>query len=69
MTKINKSFDLVPRNAFDLVPKLKETFDLVVRSSVIRSSVIRSSDQSPIKSHPLKYYSVNVITFTLAAIS
>jgi hypothetical protein len=28
----------VPKKTFDLVPKLTETFDLVVRSSAIRSS-------------------------------
>ncbi len=33
-----KTFDLVPKNAFNLVPNLKETFYLVVRSSAIRSS-------------------------------
>jgi hypothetical protein len=33
-----KTFDLVPKDAFDLVPNLKETFDLVVQSSAIRSS-------------------------------
>ena len=38
MSKIIKTFDLLPKNAFDLLPKLTETFDLVVRSSAIRSS-------------------------------
>jgi hypothetical protein len=28
----------VPKNAFDLVPNLKETFNQVVQSSAIRSS-------------------------------
>ncbi len=35
---INKTFDLVTKNAFDLVPNLTETFDLLKRSSEIRSS-------------------------------
>ncbi len=30
MTKINKTFDLVPKNRYDLVPNLTKTFDLVV---------------------------------------
>ncbi len=57
MITIIETFDLVPKNyrkfwssvknPFDLVPKLKESFDLVFRSSAIRSSAIRSSDQLP----------------------
>jgi hypothetical protein len=42
MTKINNTFDLVPKNEFDLLPNLRETFNLV-----FRSSEIRSSDQLP----------------------
>jgi hypothetical protein len=40
--QIIKTFDLLPKNEFDLLPKLTETFDLVVRSCAIRSS-----DQTP----------------------
>ncbi len=35
---INKTFDLVTKNAFDLVPNLTEAFDLLKRSSEIQSS-------------------------------
>jgi hypothetical protein len=41
---INKTFNLVTKNAFDLLPNLTETFDLLKRSSEIRSS-----DQLPKK--------------------
>ena len=43
MTKINKTFNLLPKIAFDLLPNLRETFDLVKRFSEIRSS-----DQLPV---------------------
>ncbi len=42
MTKINTTFNLLPKNEFDLLPNLGETFDLV-----FWSSEIRSSDQLP----------------------
>jgi hypothetical protein len=37
---------ILPKNEFDLLPKLTETFDLVVRSYAIRSS-----DQTPFFRH------------------
>ena len=42
-SKIIKTFDLLPKKSFDLLPNLRETFDLVKRSSEIRSS-----DQLPV---------------------
>ncbi len=38
MTKIYKTFDLVPEHAFDLVPKITKKFDQVVRCNAIRLS-------------------------------
>jgi hypothetical protein len=44
LSKNFKTFDLVPKKTFDLLPNLRETFDLLKRSSEIRSS-----DQLPIQ--------------------
>ena len=44
MSKIIKTFDLLPKKSFDLLPNLRETFDLLKRSIEIRSS-----DQLPKK--------------------
>jgi hypothetical protein len=38
LSNINKSFDLLPKKIFDLLPNLRETFNLLKRSSEIRSS-------------------------------
>ena len=35
MPKFKKTFDLVPKTGFNLVPKLTKTSDLVVQSSVV----------------------------------
>jgi hypothetical protein len=36
--QIIKTFDLVPKKTFDLLPNLRETFNLLKRSSEIQSS-------------------------------
>jgi hypothetical protein len=37
-SKIIKTFDLLPKKSFNLLPNLRETFDLLKRSSEIQSS-------------------------------
>jgi len=56
-----KTFDLVPKHTFDIVPKFIKTFNLLVWSSEIRSS-----DHFP--NHPVAFsgaHKIETMTFTL----